>query len=68
MSAWQPIETAPKDGTWLKVRGWDFNNPGGRRHYAIAYYDYGVWNEVGSVGGQLQYLTDWRPLSEEFPK
>lgn len=60
---WKPIDSAPIDGTWVKVRGWDFGMKGSRRHYAIAFWDAGVWQEVGSGGGQLQYLTDWRPLT-----
>lgn len=59
---WQPIDAAPKDGTWLKVRGWDFGQPGSKRHYGIAFYQDGAWNEIGSAGGIFYYLTDWHLL------
>lgn len=63
MSKWESLETAPKDGTWIKVRGRDFGHANGRRHYAIAFYEDDNWNEVGSAGGLLYYLDSWQPLS-----
>jgi hypothetical protein len=63
MPKWQTIDTAPKDGTWIKVRGHDFGDRTRRRHYAIAFYDHENWNEVGSEGGLLYYLDGWQPLS-----
>jgi hypothetical protein len=62
---WKSIDTAPKDGTWVKVRGWDFGVPGNKRHYAIAFFENADWNEVGSDGCLLYYLTDWHPLSPQ---
>ena len=62
---WKPMDTAPKDGTWLKVRGWDFGVPGNKRHYAIAFFEDTDWHEVGSEGSLLYYLTDWHPLSPQ---
>jgi hypothetical protein len=64
MSEWQPIDSAPKDGTWLKVRGHDYGDRTRKRHYAIAFYDNGIWNEVGSEGGLLYYLDGWKPWAE----
>jgi hypothetical protein len=64
MADWQPMSSAPKDGTWIKVRGRDYGIPGNRRHYAIAFYDDGAWQEIGSNAGQLQYLTDWKPMND----
>ena len=63
MGDWKPIESAPTDGTWIKVRGWDFGVKGSRRHYNTAFYENGSWREVGSNGGQLRHLTDWQELS-----
>ena len=63
MGEWKTIDTAPTDGTWIKVRGWDFGIIGSRRHYATACYENGNWFEVGSNGCQLRYLTDWQELS-----
>jgi hypothetical protein len=62
MSDWKPIDTAPTDGTWIKVRGWDFGIEGSRRHYGTAFYEDGKWIEVGSNGNQLRYLTEWQEL------
>lgn len=64
MSEWQPIESAPKDGTWIRARGHDFGVKGQRKHSAIAYYEAGNWNEVGSGGGVLTYLVEWRPFAQ----
>jgi hypothetical protein len=63
MGEWKAIDTAPTDGTWIKVRGWDFGIKESRRHYATAFYENGNWFEVGSNGSQLRYLTDWQELS-----
>jgi hypothetical protein len=63
MGEWKAIDTAPRDGTWVKVQGWDFGIIGSRRHYATAFYENGCWFEVGSNGSQLRYLTDWQELS-----
>ena len=63
MIKWQSIDTAPKDGTWVKVRGWNFGVPGSDRHYAIAFFEEANWHEVGSEGATLFYLTDWHPLT-----
>ena len=61
---WQSIKDAPRDGTWIKVRGRDFGSPTGRWHYAVAFYEGANWHEVGSNSGQLAYLTDWCPLTD----
>src|SRR4051794_33609418 len=63
MGEWKAMDTAPTDGTWIKVRGWDFGIEGSRRHYATAFYENGNWFEVGSNGSQLRYLTEWQELS-----
>lgn len=62
MIKWQPIDTAPTDGTWIRVRGVDFGVPGNKHHYAIAFFEDCGWHEVGSDGAELFYLTDWHPL------
>jgi hypothetical protein len=57
------MESAPKDGTWVKVRGHDWGDRTRKRHYAIAFFNEGDWNEVGSEGGLLHYLDGWQAIS-----
>jgi hypothetical protein len=63
MSEWKPIETAPKDGRPVWVKG---NNKGDEsygQHYAWAYWDGSCWINVGSdeCWGALTYLIEWLP-------
>jgi hypothetical protein len=60
MREWKTMDSAPTDGTRIKVRGWDFGIQGSRRHYAIARFETGRWIEVDSNGNELRYLTDWQ--------
>lgn len=62
MSDWKPMDTAPHDGTWIKAWGWNYGVKGSTKHYSITFYESGAWQEVGSGGGQLQYLEGWKPL------
>jgi len=63
---WQPIETAPKDGACLLVTGWDRNEIGGSRHFAVGYWSdlYDMWIEDTKAEHPLSYLTHWRPLPD----
>lgn len=60
MSEWQPIETAPKDGMPVWVRGWDWGKPGTSHHAGFAYWDDGRWVWYGPDGGTATYLVEWR--------
>lgn len=56
---WQPIETAPKDGTQVLVFG------NGR--YAVAHFDGEEWRDAGDIGwagmhGEDNQPTHWMPL------
>jgi hypothetical protein len=62
--SWQPIETAPKDGTEVLVtEGTTF---------AVASYDlYGGWRDMGDMGwGGMCYTqpTHWMPLPSPPPQ
>lgn len=75
-SQWQPIETAPKDGTEMILsngvavqQGWWIDNPGGTTEYRdadgnyVGQHDdegYLGWWDVG--GGMLPEPTHWMPL------
>ena len=67
---WQPMATAPRDGTLIVVK----LAPGTRhrnRHEHIVKWDdrgyRGVWRSYANSGGQLlrdQHCVGWRPLDD----
>lgn len=61
MSEWQPIETAPKDGT--KVLGWD-----GGTMTTVEWYELGGYWSLLAVGAWAEdsewVPTHWMPLPE----
>lgn len=62
MSEWQPIETAPKDGTVVLVWGTHNRCPGNPRHPYPARWSNGWWLAEGNAG--IDYGTHWMPLPE----
>ncbi len=58
MSEWQPIETAPKDGTQILVFG--------HGRFAVAEFRSGEWRDMGDIGWGGFYSevlpTHWMPL------
>ena len=70
MSEWQPIETAPKDGTAILASGVNLGTGPGR-HYAVCSWehcaeprpeDWSGWYETDGDGGPYPWLTHWMPL------
>jgi uncharacterized protein DUF551 len=75
MSEWQPIETAPKDGTW--ILGWmPYDSGGGEAGFAyvmayskfgneaarVRYGGEGYWHEAGGEADWMLGPTHWMPL------
>lgn len=62
---WQPIETAPKDGTWILVTGWDGGYPNQKRYYCTCRYDkdYDSFCESSDYHW-LKDFTHWMPLPD----
>lgn len=59
MSDWQPIETAPRDGTWLLLTG--------EGHVGAGLWLFGEWRDLGDIGwgGMTEpTITHWMPLPE----
>jgi len=52
---WQPIETAPRDGTWVLLYSPNENQP------AVAYFNGHAWDDNGD-GGFWFEPTHWMPL------
>lgn len=65
MGEWQPIETAPKDGSWIRVRGFNWGDRTRGRHRMTAYWDGNVWRDAADEDSALHYLTDWKPAAAQ---
>jgi hypothetical protein len=60
---WQPIETAPRDGTEFLGSGWNGGIVGGKRHYGIVHCAFGEFCG-DDEDERFSYLTHWMPLPE----
>lgn len=61
---WQPIETAPRDGTWFLATGFDYGRNDKPRHYAVVFWEgYSFISDPLSTES-FDYLTHWMPLPE----
>ncbi|MCB9902368.1 MAG: DUF551 domain-containing protein [Planctomycetes bacterium] len=63
MTEWQPIETAPRDGTDVLV----FRDYSSGARYAVASFDGEEWRDIGDIGwagmdGDDNQPTHWMPL------
>lgn len=68
---WQTIETAPRDGRPVWVRGNNYGDKSKGVHACWAWFDTDDWRSVDfSENGQskLMYLTDWMPQSPQPQK
>ena len=65
---WQPIETAPKDGRPIWVKGNNYGRVDGGAHYGWAFYLDEEWRGPSGAGEMetYLYLTHW--LAPEPPK
>ena len=62
---WQPIETAPKDGRPVWVKGDNYGNPMDGQHCCWAWWDGHSWlsDGAGADGSsELLYLVSWLPM------
>lgn len=70
MSEWQPIETAPKDGTRVLVSLWAWDDPAtGDRLTEIVYWGGDDWrngypDDVDAFANTVNPPTHWMPLPE----
>jgi hypothetical protein len=60
MSEWQPIATAPKDGTPVLVWGTVNNMLNANNRALAARYDRGWWLDGGNA--TVTHATHWMPL------
>ena len=61
-AAWQPIETAPKDGTEVLLIISAYNDPSRGRAYVIARWEWGGWIDDEEIS--IHPPTHWRPLPQ----
>lgn len=58
---WRPIETAPKDGTWILVCGIDADGPYVRTARYVVTEDSAMFMNGSQTVGH-NFLTHWQPL------
>lgn len=65
MIKWRPISTAPRDGTWIRARGWNFGVPGTKFHSVIAVYQDRDWFDATDsfASEKFLYLHEWKPYN-----
>ena len=63
MSKWQPIETAPRDGTVI-LATWEDTWKNGRPHIEPCDFSEGYWYYSYDGEGPTSAPTHWAPLPE----
>lgn len=64
MSEWQPIDSAPKDGRPVWVKGADWGDTDRGWHCIWAWWDGDHWREASPHESVLEHLRYWMPLPE----
>jgi len=57
---WQPIETAPKDGTGILVAIHEWNEPANRHVFEVVYWKDDCWRS--SIFEEVYPPTHWMPI------
>lgn len=60
-SGWQPMSSAPKDGSPVWARGWDWGKPNTTRHSGWVFWNDGNWCWAGDETNHATHLTDYLP-------
>ena len=61
MSEWQPIETAPKDGTKILLWATPHQMLVAKNRPIVGHFDRGWWSDFNAV---ISHATYWMPLPE----
>lgn len=57
---WQSMKTAPRDGTEIEARGFNWGDRTRGRHRVTAYWNGAEWRDANDEDSTLHYLEQWR--------
>jgi len=63
--SWEPIESAPKDGSPVWARGHNWGNPNNAHHCGWVFFDSGTWLWAGPDSGEATHIDEWLPAAKE---